>query len=458
MANCPPSQITKKAKSNTPDGSLATEVKQLIDDINNNEICEVIQLKVDQAEDKVKAQIEEVTAEAKEIASKFMPIMKVPGLKKLPKWAKKLVTGMITPQIKAYAEMIQQAIEMVSLLQELIAAVQNAQTKLTNCITEEILDIQEKIAGVDDALIADFQSEVYGLIADIQGEIDSAICDLNLNDTGLEVFDELLGGALTEKLGDFTSKLDSKISEGLSTLTDLGSKASSATGVAYNVNTSSKEAFMASVENGDQAAFETNMQTFLDLVPAENATPPTVSGTAQVGETITVDEGTWTGDGTITFSYQWYRGAELIPGATSKTYVCTDSDVGSTLSCEVDGENDAGGEEPFSDSTAAVIENNPVITSPLSIVGIPAVGSGPVNISGLVLGPGETATYQWKWWHIDANIRNNANTDTYMPVTSDINQYLACEVTVTSATGSVTELVGPGPAVPDPNDPGWVAP
>src|SRR5438445_791529 len=79
-----------------------------------------------------------------------------------------------------------------------------------------------------------------------------------------------------------------------------------------------------------------------------NTSPPTISGSPQIGQTLTVSNGSWSGPGTITFSYQWLRcdntggGCTFIAGAVSKTYPLTSADVGHSLRARVTARNDNG--------------------------------------------------------------------------------------------------------------------
>jgi hypothetical protein len=86
---------------------------------------------------------------------------------------------------------------------------------------------------------------------------------------------------------------------------------------------------------------------------------PVISGTAQVGATLTADTGAWAG-GPTAFAYQWRRcdasgGACVdIVGATSGTYLVSAADSRSTLRVLVVATNAVGSGGAISAPTAAV--------------------------------------------------------------------------------------------------------
>jgi hypothetical protein len=94
------------------------------------------------------------------------------------------------------------------------------------------------------------------------------------------------------------------------------------------------------------------------LTPAI-VTQPTVTGTAQQGQTLTATPGTWTAP-EATFGYQWQHcdaaGANCtdLPGATTSTYAVAPADVGSTLRVVVTGKNRFGAAPATSSQTAVV--------------------------------------------------------------------------------------------------------
>lgn len=65
-----------------------------------------------------------------------------------------------------------------------------------------------------------------------------------------------------------------------------------------------------------------------------NTVAPAITGTAQVGETLTVSNGTWTGP-SRTFSRQWKRDGVAIASATGTTYELVEDDEGAVITCEV---------------------------------------------------------------------------------------------------------------------------
>lgn len=95
-------------------------------------------------------------------------------------------------------------------------------------------------------------------------------------------------------------------------------------------------------------AAKTEAQKYDEAVPA-NTVNAAVTGTAQVGQTLTATENTWTGGG-ITYTYQWQKAGVNIAGATRRTYVPVVGDVGSAIRVLVTGTNAAGS---FTRTTAA---------------------------------------------------------------------------------------------------------
>lgn len=110
-----------------------------------------------------------------------------------------------------------------------------------------------------------------------------------------------------------------------------------------------------------------------------NVVAPTVSGSAVQGETLTVNIGTWRGNPTPTYTYQWRRDGVAISGATSSTYVTTAPDVGTLITCSVTGTNVA--------DAVTVVSSNSITVTP---AGAPTITSQPSNSQ---VSPGANATF-----------------------------------------------------------------
>jgi hypothetical protein len=96
-----------------------------------------------------------------------------------------------------------------------------------------------------------------------------------------------------------------------------------------------------------------------------NTAPPTISGTPEVGQTLTAGPGTWNGTTTPTFAYRWQRcdaqgnNCASIAGATAQTYTVQSADVGATLRFVVAATDSSGSNSATSSQTGAVSQPGP---------------------------------------------------------------------------------------------------
>lgn len=81
---------------------------------------------------------------------------------------------------------------------------------------------------------------------------------------------------------------------------------------------------------------------------------PSITGDSSAGETLTCSTGTFTGDETIEYSYQWFANGVLVLGATNSTYELTAGDVGKVFMCRVMAKNNSGTAFGFSNTTSSV--------------------------------------------------------------------------------------------------------
>src|SRR5207249_1235778 len=120
-------------------------------------------------------------------------------------------------------------------------------------------------------------------------------------------------------------------------------------------NNSASQAFAIVADNISVSTGSTGTAT-----PPANTSPPTISGTATQGSTLTANPGTWSGTTPITYIYQWRRcdgaGATCadVAGATATTYLLGSPDVGSTMRLVVTAGNSAGSGVATSSATTVV--------------------------------------------------------------------------------------------------------
>ena len=195
------------------------------------------------------------------------------------------------------------------------------------------------------------------------------------------------------------------------------------------------------------------------------ATRPVVTGTLQQGKQLTGTPGSWAGNGTITYAYQWYRcsaaGARCssIHGATSAKVMLGKKDVGSTLGLTVRA-TDATGTAVAYSSLAGIVAPPAAATAPTAqppISGDAIVGS-PLHVEAGAWSTTPPTTFTYAWQRCNANGRlctpiAGATADTYVLTTDDVGHVLVAAVTGRGETvlslDSGLGRAAPGPVAAD---------
>jgi hypothetical protein len=98
-----------------------------------------------------------------------------------------------------------------------------------------------------------------------------------------------------------------------------------------------------------------------------NTAAPAISGTPAVGQTLTCSQGSWSGSGPITYTYQWLQDTNPIGGETNNTYVVQTGDQGHSLTCQVTADNGIG--SPVTQTSASVnVPSAPVLRTAPSVL------------------------------------------------------------------------------------------
>ena len=196
-----------------------------------------------------------------------------------------------------------------------------------------------------------------------------------------------------------------------------------------------------------------------------NTTPPTITGTAQVGQTLTAGNGTWTNTPT-SFAYQWLRcnaggnSCVSVSNGTLKTYTLVGADATHTMRVRVTATNADGSASAQSDQTEVVAPATssaaPKNTSPPTISGTPKVGQELTAEDGTW--SGNPTGYAYQWQRCDADIASctsviGATGKTYGVRLADLGYRLRVAVTARNAKGTattnsaITAIVAPAVAI-----------
>ncbi|HET8602384.1 MAG TPA: CHAP domain-containing protein [Marmoricola sp.] len=183
---------------------------------------------------------------------------------------------------------------------------------------------------------------------------------------------------------------------------------------------------------------------FIHVRDLGNRKRPSVSGTAQAGQTLTANKGSWVLPG-ATFTYQWLADGTAISGATASTYTPTSAQVGDQISVRVTGQlTGIRAIRATSAATAPVLPNAISSTTPPSISGTPQVDQTLTASPGTWSVSGASYTYQWTAGGTDIP---GATASTFVPGADQVGQNLTVEVTASKSgfqpATAVSNPVGP---------------
>lgn len=197
-------------------------------------------------------------------------------------------------------------------------------------------------------------------------------------------------------------------------------------------------------------------------VKPANSGAPVVTGTAQVGSTLSVTDGLWTGTAPMTFAYQWQRcvsACTAIAGATARTYAISSADLGQTLRAVVTATNAAGATAASSAASTAVqaapaAATPPTVSTMPAVTGTPQVGAMLTATTGTWNGT-QPMGYARQWWRCRSDgtscaaLANQTGTS-YAPVAADAGSRLRVSVSASNPAGSATVNSSTTPVVASP--------
>lgn len=189
-----------------------------------------------------------------------------------------------------------------------------------------------------------------------------------------------------------------------------------------------------------------------------NTSPPAITGTAVLGETLTAVPGSWTGTPPITFALAWQRcdtgggSCAAIASQTGATYVVTATDIGSTLRVLETATNAEGSVGVQSAPTAVVTGVTPPVgTGDPVVSGSTFEGSTLSTTTGTWSGTSLSYAYQWVRCGADGGLPDGsdcpsipgANGAAYTLAAADIGRRLRVQVTASNSAGSATAASNP---------------
>ena len=221
------------------------------------------------------------------------------------------------------------------------------------------------------------------------------------------------------------------------TLTDSEESKAITVQVSFTDDADNQETLTSGATDTVEAAPTTNS-------PATGA--PTITGTAQVGETLTANTSRVAdadGLSNVQYEYQWLADDAEVAGATSSTYTLGADDMGKAISVSVSFTDDADNEETLTSGAteAAAARPNSLATGAPTISGTVQVGETlTANTSGIADADGlDDVSFTYQWLADDSDISGATNA-TYTLAAADEGKTIKVEVTFTDDAGNDESL------------------
>ena len=196
----------------------------------------------------------------------------------------------------------------------------------------------------------------------------------------------------------------------------------------------------------DDGYEETLTSTATEAVNSPATGAPSISGTAEVGRTLTADTSTISDQNGLTnpgFTYQWLRDDAEVPGSTGEDHLLTANDVGSRMKVRVNFMDDDGHSETLT-SMATQVVNSPATGAP-TINGTAEVGrtltadtTGVSDQNGLT-----NPAFAFQWLRDDASVPGATGQD-YTLTSDDVGSAIKVRVSFTDDDGYSETITSAG--------------
>jgi hypothetical protein len=223
-----------------------------------------------------------------------------------------------------------------------------------------------------------------------------------------------------------------------------------------DVGTTLRVRIQASNEEATLTALSTPTAVVGTRAPTlTNNLGPSISGTAQVGQNLTVDPGSWTGEEEVSYAFQWQRcdpsgsACQTLPGANAATLALGADEVGATLRALVTA-RDANGSLTLPTPATAPVANEgaPAPEEPPTVYGATIAGQTLDATPGVWAAEGAPLTFSYQWQRCGEDggacaAIAAATASTYTLQSADVGHTLRLLVSAHDSYGQATAISSP---------------